>query len=314
MDSRVTDKTFIICNPAAGEGLAAKRWDKFRYQLEQGNHPFEFQLTESPTHATEIATILVKDGFKRIAVFGGDGTVNETIQGLVQFGQQVTSELQLVYFPAGSSCDFAKKFPDGRSMVERFLSKSSTLIDVCLVECKDSLGQDTSRYFINNSSIGVISAANNKYNNVTGFSKFVKRLTVDGAAIMAGVSAIMEFEPVNCKVKTDEHEWETNGITNMTAFKTPYFGGGMNYGINCNQDDGLMDVVLVDAVSKIKLLNMIIALYTGNILNKDEAHHRRCKSLLFESDDDICIETDGEIGGYPPAEFSVLKQAIRVVL
>ena len=112
MEQVITNRTFIICNPAAGEGLAAKRWDKFKQQLEANNLEFEFKLTERPNHATNIATELIRDGFKRIAVFGGDGTLNETLQGLAQFGEQVTTELQLLYLPAGSSCDFARKFPE----------------------------------------------------------------------------------------------------------------------------------------------------------------------------------------------------------
>ncbi len=314
MDSRLTDKTFFICNPAAGEGLARKRWVKFQTQLDDHGLNYEYQLTDEPTHATEIATRLIKDGFKRIAVFGGDGTLNETIQGLAQYGRQVTSEIQLVYFPAGSSCDFARKFPDGHDMLKRFTSRSSTLIDICMVQCKSSLGNDTTRYFINNSSIGVISEANNRYNNVSGFSRLVKQVSVDGAAIMAGIGAIMDYKPLHGTLEADGELWETDGITNITAFKTPYFGGGMNYGIKCIQDDGLMDVVVVDAVSKIKLLQMIVALYAGTALQKEEAHHRRCQFLTFDTRDDICVETDGEIAGYPPATYSVLKQAMRVVI
>ncbi len=314
MEQVITNRTFIICNPAAGEGLAAKRWKKFKNQLEANHQRFEYKLTEQPTHATDIAAGLIRDGFKRIAVFGGDGTLNETLQGLAQYGEQVTSDLQLVYFPAGSSCDFARKFPGNRSMLERFASQETTKIDICRVDCLDMNNSNTSRYFINNSSIGIISSGGDKYNKVTGFSKLIKQLSVDAAAILAGLSAIREFEPIDCQIKVDGVIREGDFMSNLTVFKTGYFGGGMNYGIDCIQDDGMVDVALVDPLSRLRLLALIPTLYTGTVLKKECAHHWRCSKLEIDSKSRICIETDGEIIGYPPARYSVMKQAIRVVM
>ena len=314
MEQVITNRTFIICNPAAGEGLAAKRWDKFKHQLEANNLEFEFKLTERPNHATNIATELIRDGFKRIAVFGGDGTLNETLQGLAQFGEQVTSELQLLYLPAGSSCDFARKFPGNRSMLDRFTSRETIKIDICRVDCKSEKDGDVNRYFINNSSIGIISSAGDKYNKVTGFSRLIKQLSVDVSAILAGLSTIREFEPYDCLIKIDGETWDGEFMSNLTVFKTGYFGGGMNYGIDCIQDDGMVDAVIVDPLSRLKLLAVIPTLYMGTVLKNECAHHWRCSNLEIDSKSGICIETDGEIVGYPPARYSVLKQAIRVVM
>lgn len=308
------DKTHIIFNPAAAEGLAEKRWRRFQEKLDSASLDYDFSTTEAPAHATRIAQHLVQEGVKRIAVFGGDGTINETIQGLAQFGQQVTADLQLLYFPAGSSCDFARKFPDGRSFVDRFQSTETTKIDICRVDCLDENGQDTSRYFINNSSIGVISAANDLYNNVTGFSRWVKKMSVDAAAVMAGATAIRRHQAIECRIVSDGKEWEGRAISNITVFKTPYFGGGMNYGVECIQDNGQADVVVLESISRLKLLAVIPRLYLGTALNKPEAHHWQCSQLDFYSDQRIPIETDGEVAGYPPARYSVIKQAIGVVL
>lgn len=314
MEQVITNRTFIICNPAAAEGLAAKRWEKFKSQLDANHQRFEYKLTEQPSHATDIAAELIRDGFKRIAVFGGDGTLNETIQGLAQYGEQVLTDLQLVYLPAGSSCDFARKFPGHRSMLDRFASRETIKIDICRVDCKSERDGAVSRYFINNSSIGIISSAGDKYNKVTGFSKLIKQLSVDAAAILAGLSAIHEFEPFDCRIKIDDEIWEGDFMSNLTVFKTSYFGGGMNYGIDCIQDDGMVDVVVLDPLSRLKLLAIIPTLYIGAVLKNEAAHHWRCSELEIDSESGICIETDGEIVGYPPARYSVLKQAIRVVL
>ncbi len=304
---------FIICNPAAGEGLAEKRWEKFRQQLDDNSLPYQFKLTEAPDHATDIARDVVRRGYKRIAIFGGDGTLNETLQGLAQFGIQVTTEVELLYFPAGSSCDFARKFPDDRSFIDRFQSQESMKIDICRVDCKDENGADTSRYFINNSSIGVISNAGDIYNKVSGISKIIKRISVDASAILSGISAIRQHAPYDCRITIDGQVWEGTRMSNLTVFKTPYFGGGMNYGVDCIQDSGIADVVLIEPVSRLRLLMIIPTLYTGTALKNKAAHHWQCKKFEIEAEG-ICIETDGEIAGYPPAKYTVLHQAIRVVL
>ena len=73
--------------------------------------------------------------------------------------------------------------------------------------------------------------ANEKYNNVEGLSKQIKRWSVDTAAVIAGLKAIGEFKPISCELQFDDEEVQFTEITNITVFKTPYFGGGMHYDV-----------------------------------------------------------------------------------
>jgi len=306
-------KTFFICNPAAGAGLAHERWSALYDELIAHNVKFDYQFTTMPKNATKIANDVIEKGYNRIAVFGGDGTVNEVLQGIMKNGK-APDKLEVVLIPAGSSCDFAKKYPNSKSNIELILSEELFAVDIGKIECNDSSGNPVTNYFINNSSIGVISLANEKYNNVRGLSKQIKRWSVDAAAIMAGIKAIGQFKPISCELQFDDEEVYFTEITNITVFKTPYFGGGMYYNVETKQDDGNFTVAIVDRTSKLKLLGLIPALYAGTALNKKPAHHRNCKSLNFDTNRNFYIEMDGESAGYPPAKYSILKQAINIVI
>lgn len=248
-------------------------------------------------------------------MFGGDGTLNEVVQGLVKEDRVLSSDVQLIFLAAGSSCDFDKIFPQRARYVDRLLSTESRLIDLCRVDCRGFDGKPTSRYFVNNSSIGIISLANEKFCSVTGLSRMIKQLSVDAAAVTVGLSAIREFHGIRGVLKLDGEEFETDAFSNLTVFKTPYFGGGMNYGVKTEQDDGSLNVAIVDSVSRLRLLAMIPSLYTGKISTREGVYFDRCRSLEFLSDtEEVMIEVDGEFAGYPPARYSIFPRAIHVIV
>ena len=313
MNKQIPNKIFFICNPAAGAGLAHARWSKLYEELIAHNVAFDYQFTTMPKNATKVVSDVIEHGYNRIAVFGGDGTVNEVLQGVMKNGK-APDQLELILIPAGSSCDFAKKYPNSKSNIELIKSDDLFAVDVGKIDCNDSNGNAVTNYFINNSSIGVISLANERFTKNTGLFKYIKRWNVDAAAIIAGIQAISQFKSIPCEIQFDEDEVHFTEITNITVFKTRYFGGGMYYNVETKQDDGNFTVALVDRTSKLKLFALIPALYAGTALNKKSAHHRQCKTLTFDTNRNFYIEMDGESAGYPPARYSILKQALNIVI
>ncbi len=309
-----SEKTFIICNPEAGGGLARKKWKEFLSQLESLRLQFEHRFTEYPEHAIEISSSLLEKGYRRIAVFGGDGTLNEVLQGVMAEDKVKSPELELVFLGAGSSCDFEKMFPQKQSLMERFLGQEPSTIDVCKVECLDFKGCPAVRYFLVNSNVGVISLAIQKFDAAKHLVKRLKQFSVDAAALTAGLSALIQFGEMSCDIKILQEEWKDLKLKNLTVFKSPYFGGGMHYGVKTQPDDGLLYAAFIDSVSRFKLFSMIPALYTGKIFKRKAARYKECCSLEFLCHQKVFIETDGEIVGYPPAKYSILKKAIKVVV
>ena len=190
-------ETFIIVNPTAGDGQAEKRWQNFENDLKTNHINYHAVITEYQNHATELISQAVSSGYNRIGVFSGDGTLNETLQGLFQDDHIKSEDIKLIFFPAGSSCDFEKKFSHQRNFIQRIQAENTLPIDIFKVECYDFLGKQISRYIINNSSIGIISQANEKFNSVKGITKRIKTMSVDAGAVICGLQAIFQFVPFN---------------------------------------------------------------------------------------------------------------------
>jgi len=305
--------TFIIVNPTAGDGQAEKRWGNFENRLRKNNIQYQSVFTEYQNHATKLISDAILSGHKRIGVFSGDGTLNEVIQGMFKNDKILRENVKLIYFPAGSSCDFEKKFNKRRNLIDRIKANDALSIDIFKVECTDFSGKNISRYIVNNSSIGIISLANEKFNSVSGLTKIIKQMNVDTGAIICGLKAITQFCPFNAEMFLDGENIPLKNLSNVTVFKTAYFGGDMNYGIETVQDDGQMSIVWLDGTSRLGLTALMPSLFTGKILKKKQAHYRTCREFELTTKDSVIVETDGENIGVPPVKYTILPQALKVI-
>jgi len=310
----VKPETFIIVNPTAGDGQAKKRWQVFENDLKNNHIPYHLVTTEYQNHATELVTEAVLTGYNRIGVFGGDGTLNEVLQGMFKENKIISDDLKLIFFPAGSSCDFEKKFKNKKSLVDRIQSEDSIAIDIFKVECRDFSGKRISRYIINNSSIGIISLANEKFNSVNGLTKKIKQMSVDAGAVICGLKAITEFTPFSAEMRMDGKKLSIQNFSNITIFKTANFGGDMSYGVETIQDDGLLSVVWLDGTSRLGLAALMPSLFTGTVLNKKLAHYKTCCEFELRTEDSVILETDGENIGIPPVKYTILQKALQVII
>lgn len=307
-------ETFIIVNPTAGDGLAKKRWQNFENDLINTKIPYCVEKTKYQNHATELVSEAISSGYNRIGVFSGDGTLNEVLQGLFNDDQIISEDIKLIFFPAGSSCDFEKKFKNKRSLLDRIQAEDSVAIDIFKVECKDFSGKQISRYIINNSSIGIISLANEKFNSVSGITKKIKQMSVDAGAVISGLQAITEFNPFQAEILIDGDKNPTEYFSNITIFKTSYFGGDMSYGVETVQDNGLLSIVWLDGTSRVGLAAMMPSLFTGTVLNKKQAHYKTCREFELRTEDSVILETDGENIGVPPLKYTILPKALQVII
>ena len=161
--------------------------------------------------------------------------------------------IQIIFFGAGSSCDFEKFFPRRQPLIERLISKESCAFDICKVECKGFEGEKIKRYFLANSSVGVISLANQKFDTAKHMVKFLKKVSVDAAALISGVSALFRFDEIECDLTFSQEKIDNKKLKNITVFKCPYFGGGMHYGVETQPNDGILHVAMIDSVSHRRL-------------------------------------------------------------
>ncbi|MFQ6614588.1 MAG: diacylglycerol/lipid kinase family protein, partial [Fidelibacterota bacterium] len=155
---------------------------------------------------------------------------------------------------------------------------------------------------------------NDKFNSLTGPALWLKRLSVDGAAVYSGLKAIRESLPSEVSLTLDGETIPVTSFSNLTVFKTRFFGGGMGYGRSPEQDDGRLGVAWIEASSRWRLLRLIPTLYTGTVLDYPEAHYAEVKTLCITTEAPMVIEADGQIVGTTPASYTVIPKALKVIV
>jgi len=306
----------VICNFAAAEGQAEQRWRAFSRTLTAEGISFQAEFTQSRGHASALAADFVygSSGPKRLAVFGGDGTLNEVLQGLMQDDHPVDPDLELLFIPAGSSCDFERSIMVHRDYCKRVLSDDTITIDVGIVHCFKPDGSPTRRYFINNSSIGVISEANRLFSNPGPLTRRIKHLSVDAAAILAGLDTILHFQTLPAVFSSPSKAEEAIHISNLTVFKNPYFGGGMNYAKDPGRASGRFGIAIVEELSRTGLMGLIPRLYMGTVTQRPYVRYYEDIAFSIRTGRPIEIETDGEVAGFGPARYEILPRCLTVVV
>jgi len=306
---------FFITNLLAGGGQARKRWKTFVEESQGSEFGIDCHTTEYPGHALELAKQAVEEGAKRIVVFGGDGTLNEVLNGIIKDDRLLDLDIQLVFLGAGSSCDVEKMFPDRLPLFDRVLSKKPYAVDVAKVICNDKSGNPSSRYFLANSSVGVISESIVAFNRQTALMSFLKRLNVDVAALFAGFGNVMSFANFSADITIDRIDHFSRSLKNLTVFKCANFGGGMNYGVPSSYNDGKLHVALITEMGRLKTLSYIPSLYSGSVLKRANAEYYQGYRVTLSGEKlTVAVETDGEIIGTPPCEYSILPKLLNLIL
>jgi diacylglycerol kinase family enzyme len=306
---------YFIVNLLAGGGKARSKWEQLHEQLSAKKYEINCHLTQNKGHAIELARQAVKEGIKRMYIFGGDGTLNEVLNGVVENDCLLNPDLELIFLTAGSSCDVEKMFPVPQPLIDRVESNQAYLVDVGKIVCHSVDGKQQTRYFLANSSIGVISQAVELFNQKTPFMSFLKRVNIDVAVIYAGLKNILKFGNFGSEIVIDKQAILSRTLKNLTVFKCPYFGGGMNYGVRTAYDDARLHIALMNEMNCLKTLTCIPALYNGTILKKKQAEYHQGNQLEVVTEGlSVAIEADGEIIGYPPCEYSILPKMLRLIV
>lgn len=308
------DKPLIIVNPKSAGGSTELRWAKIASDLATHLGPFEVEFTLRPQHAIELAKSAAESGRKFIIACGGDGTINEVANGILQSGK----DAELGVLPSGTGGDFRRTLgmpSTARECAKGLRDGTTRKIDVGKVSFKDHNGQDTQRYFLNVSSFGLSAAINDRVKGLDlGWVPFD---LIRGKAkyAVSTLQEVMDIDTTTVRVKIDDTE-ETNIQTlNFCIANSRYFGGGMKIAPDAKLNDGVFDIVNIGDIKTLKILLNAYKLYNGTHLELKEVKHTYAKRLEitpFNSGEEVHIETDGELPGRLPAVYEVVPEALKV--
>lgn len=297
-----------IVNPLSGGGRTGARWPAVARRLSELGLACEPRFTTRPGEGAALAAAALREGFELIVAVGGDGTVHEVANGFFDGEAPIRPDARLGVIPAGSGSDLVKTLglpADPLAAVERLVHGAPRALDLARVTFRGPDGQETQRWSINIASVGMPAAVLEKMATLPGW--------VHGQAryVLGSLLAIADQRPFALTWRVDGEAMPSKRALFVAVGNARYFGAGMHVLPQALQDDGQLDVVVLEERPVWELLAAFPRIYAGTHL--DLAMVTSARGRRVEIDADAPVEIDGEIAGRGPAVFEVVPAAIRVI-
>jgi diacylglycerol kinase (ATP) len=293
------NKIKLILNPTANHGRSRQKAADLG-QL-TANHNADWDGTKSPCHATELARLAGEQGYDLVVAVGGDGTVHEVINGLMQVPKETRPALGIV--PLGSGNDFAHILglpaDPGEALLSAVNGRPHSL-DIGSVRDEN----DRLEYFINTLGMGfdaVVTLHTKKITALHGFMMYF-------AALIR--TLFRNFDLSDLHVETDQETWDL--CTLMLALGNgPREGGGFIITPDARLDDGLLNYVTIGKISRLMMIRLIPEVMRGTHGRFKQVRMGTCRTMTVASQQPLYIHCDGEI--YAGFGTDVRKVAIRIL-
>jgi diacylglycerol kinase (ATP) len=294
-----------IVNPAAGFPRWRRSWHGIEAALRAAGVPLEVVRTERPQHGESIARDAVLGGRRRLIAAGGDGSVNDVLNGVMNAGLDDTREVTLAVAPTGTGNDWARSLGIGRrpAEVSAAVAAGRTMLhDVGMADYPGSA--ERRRWFINVAGAGYDADMTARVPRPVPSALTYLRVAVIG---------LLSYRAPRFRVDADGTTVEDRMLL-VFAANAQYCGNRMHVAPVARMDDGLLDVVMVRELGLLAVLPKLVKLYRGTILGDPAVRHVRAARVRVDAEPPAQIQTDGQMAGRTPVEFSVLRQALRVVV
>lgn len=279
----------LIANKFAGTRSTKNFWKKMDDKFAKVGVTVEYFFTERVGHARELAVEVLKKGYTRLAVMGGDGTFSEVIDGLMKSNLNL-SNLLVGLIPFGTGNDWGRYWKLDRNIdksINVLANGVSTAVDVGKINY--SVGEKpVTRYFINAYGLGfdakVLDLTNSLQHTFKGASwTYTLALFL---TLFKHRSQVMEYE--------FDGEKTFKGLSYTASIGNGcYTGGGIKQTPEAVPNDGLLDVMVVKNLNLVKILKAVKLLFTGRLLEHDSVHLFKAKNIVARSEKPIISEVDG---------------------
>lgn len=305
----------VIVNPKSASGSTRDKWSATASDLRAHFGPFQVAFTKQAGDGILLARQAAVAGRKFIIACGGDGTINEVANGILLSGKDV----ELGILPSGTGGDLRRTLgipQTNREAAAALRDGSTEKMDAGKVTFEDHDGNQASRYFLNVSSAGLAAKIVKQVKRSTIFD-WLPVESIRGRANFAvsTLNQVVDLKPSLLRVRfdgDDEHSLQTIAFCVANA---RYFGGGMQIAPAAKVNDGQFDVVNIGDLGTLKIILNGYSLYTGGHLNLAEVNSRKAKRIEispYDSNEEILIETDGELPGRLPAVYEIVPNALSV--
>ncbi len=298
----------VIVNPMSGNGRTQRAWPTIDRRLRRLGFDIDFRMTESRGDGLRLGREAVMTGVDEVVVVGGDGSLNDVVNGLFTATHGEPPELTVSVLPAGTGRDFSRNI--GLKSFEHALETLGDgevrALDVGRVDYSDVEGT-RSRYFVNAGDVGIgaeTAALINRSSKLLGgkISYFL------GAA-----RTVFTFQGRVAQVRVDGALVHDDKLAMVCMANGRYLAGGMLMAPDASMDDGLFDILVLKDVPKYALLGSLLpSVYLGRHINHPAVTFMRGARIEVTAPDPLLFEVDGEQPGTTDIRVTMLPGALRV--
>src|SRR5262245_39511506 len=305
-------RTTVIVNPRSQGGRLGKRWPELADTIGRA-FPFDEAKTQCAGDATRLAREALRAGYERVVAIGGDGTVNETVNGFFdEAGAPIAPDASFALIPFGTGGDFRRTFhlpTEVADAAQVIAANRRRRIDVGKLSFTATSGERALRMFANIASFGVSGVVDRMVNES---GKKLGRLSF----LYATARAVWSYKNQRVQLVFDGADRVDATINTVAVANGRYFGGAMKVAPEAEPDDGLFDVVSIGDVGFGDLLRNNRRLYQGTHIGLDKISARRAKVVDAEAVEPgavVELDVDGESPGRLPARFELVPGAVWMV-
>ncbi len=246
---------------------------------------------------------------KTIIAVGGDGTINEVVNGFFEGERPIASDAAFAIIPSGTGSDFVRTLNlpiDPKRAADVILRGITKSIDLAKLRYTALSGAAASRYFINVTSFGMggaVAANAKRYSNILGGKL---------GFLTSTIGTLLRFRGDDVAIRLDGSQAIVAKITNVAIGNGQFHGGGMRVCPRARVDDGVLDISVIRHLSIFEVVKSISMLYNGKIYEHPKVQHHRAGRVSAEGNLNVLIEVDGEPLGRLPLEIEIVPSSIRV--
>ena len=289
-------KPYIIFNPVAGSTSCGDGIDALR-KLK----PIALRVTRRKGDAEKWARRAASSKADMIIVAGGDGTLNEVVNGL----PPRTRRLPIGILPRGTGNDFARTLGLPNSIAENIdiiRARKTRAVDLVRVKSKRN------RYFVNVSAGGFSGVVDEK------MTRRIKRAWGPLAYLRGAAAALPELHAYKTRIVIDEDEQLSSELYNVIVANGRFVAGGLPIAPTADPGDGLLEVVLIPKLGAAEMALLAAEIVLGKHLSANATIFRRAKKVTVRSRPGMCFNVDGELVGNAPATFQIVPQALNFIV
>lgn len=304
-----TNKWLVVVNPAAGGGKAGEDWPMIESLLNKHDLRHDAVFTSRRLHAAVIARKKIEEGYSRIIVVGGDGTMNEVINGVFAQERIPTTEVMLGMISVGTGNDWGKMFniPSDYDEAIQTIRDQKTFVQDAGVVTYTKSNKTWQRYFINIAGMGFGARVVQRSNDLKDKGK-----SSPGLYLATLFTSLIRYRSIRAQIEIDGNAFKRK-VFSLNIGIGKYNGGGMMQVPHAIADDGLYSITLIRRMGKLSVIANIRKLYNGKITSHRKVEAYTGRVINIDSPTQLQLETDGETLGHSPLAFQIIPRSVKVI-